>query len=398
MQDNRQALGQYMTPDIVANLVARNIPSGVTQILDLAAGDCSLLRAAQKRRSDLELFGYEIDSDMHRRARQCLPSAKVSLVNGLTGRLHKDFDTQNQIAVVGNPPFTEMVPTDALRKILFKAFPGLTTKLGGRRSEVYFLARSLLIAKVSNGTVAILMPISFADGDIYSQYRSELMKNYAIRKVIEIPENAFIATEARTVLLIIDTSLNNTKQIDIGRFDVTTEKVSRIYKGQLHAGDRLDARYYDGRTKFDAHALQLKDVGVTVTRGVYSHKEAKTMALGAIHTSDLARARNGKMSLNQNNGMHHRDTDLLDNAMAYPGDILLPRTGSRVIWSPVIVSDGSAPITDHVFRIRVPSASLEAVKNAFMHPNFNAWLKCTSKGVCATVLTKRELLTMPLFS
>ena len=32
------------------------------------------------------------------------------------------------------------------------------------------------------------------------------------------------------------------------------------------------------------------------------------------------------------------------------------------------------------------------------HPQFSAWLQGASKGICATVLTKRELLQMPLFA
>lgn len=397
MQENRKTLGQYMTPDIVADLVAQYVPDDVTKVIDLAAGDCSLLRAVNRRSPSLKLFGYEIDPEIHRKAQQGLPYAKVSYANGLTGRLHNGLSAQQGVAVIGNPPFAEIAPTESMRKLLHKAFPGLTTKLGGRRAEVYFLARSLHIAKASEGVVAILMPISFADGDIYSQYRTELMRNYAVKEVIEIPESAFVATEARTVLLIIDTSISKTTQINIGRFDTESRTVKRIYKGELEPGQRLDARYYDGRAQFDSAALQLKDIGVTITRGQFSHKEAKIMAIGAIHTSDLARATHGQMTLNADKQNNRVSSNLLDDTIAQSGDILLPRTGSRVSWNPVIVASGSAPITDHVFRIRAPSGSVEMVKKAFMHPSFTAWLKCTAKGVCATVLTKRELLMMPLF-
>lgn len=398
MQTNRKALGQYMTPSVVANLVAGHISSTATAVIDLAAGDCSLLYAAQRRRPAAKLFGYEIDAVMHRKAQHRLPSAKISLANGLTGRLHCELSEQNEIAVIGNPPYAEISPTELTRSVLLKAFPRLATKLGARRAEMYFLARSLLIAKATRGTVAILMPISFADGDIYIQYRAELMHNYGVRKAIEIPGNAFSATEARTVLLIIDTSDSETSEVEIGRFSIETEKVEQIHKGILHPGQRLDARHYDGRSEFDAPSLKLEDVGVTITRGQYSHKEARTLSLGAIHTSDLARVTDGRMSLDVDKTKRNNTAKLLDDSIAQAGDILLPRTGTRVSWSPVIVASGSAPITDHVFRIRAPSASLEMVKKAFMHPSFATWLRCTAKGVCATVLTKRELLTMPLFS
>jgi predicted RNA methylase len=398
MQGNRKALGQYMTPDVVANLVARHIPSDASAVIDLAAGDCSLLRAMRRRKPAAQLFGFEIDPDMHRRAQQHSPFANITFGNGLTEGLHAELTKQNRIAVVGNPPFAEMAPSAPTQRVLLQAFPQLKTKHGGRRAEVYFLARSLLVAKATKGTVAILMPISFADGDIYTQYRSELMQNYCVRKAIEIPGSAFSATEARTVLLVIDTGCGCTNEVEIGRFNMQTKKVEAIFKGQLEPGQRLDARYYDGRAEFDATLLKLKDVGVTITRGQYSHKEAKSLALGAIHTSDLARATNGRLSIGRSRSTRNDSAHLPDDSIALPGDILLPRTGTRVNWSAVFVASGSAPITDHVFRIRAPRSSLEVVRKAFMHPCFTTWLKCTAKGVCATVLTKRELLSMPLFA
>jgi len=399
MQENRKALGQYMTPDVVADLVARQIPRASTAVIDLAAGDCSLLRAAHKSNPSARLLGYEIDPEMHRKGKHRLSCAEVLLANGLSGKSHTKLTGHEKVTVVGNPPFAEITPTAMTQKILLNAFPEITTKLGGRRAEVYFLARSLLIARATGGTVAILMPISFADGDIYTQYRLELMRNYCVKKAIEIPGSAFTSTEARTILLVIDTANTScAKEIEIGRFNVEAKKVERIYLGELQPGQRLDARYYDGRAQFNASCLMLKDLGVTITRGQYSHKEAKNLELAAIHTSDLAKATDGQMSLGISHTLRNKAVALQANSIAQTGDILLPRTGTRVSWAPVVVSSGCAPITDHVFRIRAPSASLELVKQAFMHPSFTTWLKCTAKGVCATVLTKRELLTMPVFA
>jgi hypothetical protein len=64
----------------------------------------------------------------------------------------------------------------------------------------------------------------------------------------------------------------------------------------------------------------------------------------------------------------------------------------------VVVNKGPMPITDHVFRIRAPLAFRKVVEHSFMHPLFETWLSGISKGVCATVITKRELLEMPLFA
>ena len=62
-----------------------------------------------------------------------------------------------------------------------------------------------------------------------------------------------------------------------------------------------------------------------------------------------------------------------------------------------MMSSGEAAITDHVFRIRASASVRELVYQSLCHPEFSAWLHGASKGVCAAVLTKRELLQMPVF-
>lgn len=393
----KKLLGQFMTPELIASLVAQHIPSTAHTVIDLAAGDCSLLRSAHERNKKLRLLGYEIDPIMHKRAQGKFPAARISRTNGLLARLPAGIRARDGLTLIGNPPFSEITPTEQLKALLEKAFPSVTTKLGNKRAELYFLARSLLLAKPSSSTVAILMPIGFADGDIYRQYRADLIRNYHLRRVIEIPANSFTATEARTVLLVIDTAVTNRRETEICSFDGDTNNINRIYKGAIVPGERLDARYHSGRIWFDPRVPKLQDLGVTIIRGNYSHKEAKALKINAVHTSDLARARSGMLSLGGQFDLESRDVSN-SNAIATTGDILLSRTGSRVHWTPVIVSSGSAPITDHVFRIRVPKKSEALVRSAFMHPSFSTWLQCMTKGVCATVLTKRELLTMPMFS
>lgn len=51
-----------------------------------------------------------------------------------------------------------------------------------------------------------------------------------------------------------------------------------------------------------------------------------------------------------------------------------------------------------MLRIRAPAKVRRQVIESFMHPAFPAWLASVTKGVCASVVTKRELLKMPLFA
>jgi type I restriction enzyme M protein len=303
---------------------------------------------------------------------------------------------QKHVSIVANPPYTEIVATAAMTRDLHAAFPGVSTKLGHKRAELYFLARSLLLAKKTRGTVSVLMPMGFADGDIYSQYRASLMVHYGLLKAIEVSA-VFEQTEARTVLLVIDTSKHDTRDVEVSRYDPIKDIVSTVYYGPLKAGERLDARYQEGKILVGAVRVRLQDIGVTVVRGRVSYKESRDLAMPAVHTTDLSKAMRGKLDIVVQTKKNAKENAYFSAILAEEGDILLSRTGTRVSWKPIVISSGRAPITDHVFRIRVPPEQQQRVTRAFSHPAFEPWLASVSKGVCATVITKKDLMTMPIF-
>lgn len=393
---SRKTLGQYMTPDHVADFIAAQLPPDLEVVIDLAAGDCALLAAVLARSPATRVCGFEIDPRIFAASMDAFPDANLINGDGLTTPLRKFKLTSQRIAVVGNPPFTEITPPPSACSIVREAFPRTAGKLGAKRAELYFLARSLLIAKPSKGSVAIVMPAGFADGDICTQYRRSLMKNYAVRRAIEFPAQTFTATEARAILLVIDTSEAGSTDIEIGRYDLQKRKQITIYRGQLEPGERLDARFHEGRLCVPQNAPTIADMGVTVVRGRVSRKEAADLKLDVVHTSNLRKATSGSLHLPA------QKTECISVGMepiiAQTGDVLLSRTGSRVNWKPVVIQSGSSAITDHVFRIRIPQRARRAVLASLRHPKFSSWLESISKGVCATVLTKRELLSMPLFS
>jgi hypothetical protein len=45
----------------------------------------------------------------------------------------------------------------------------------------------------------------------------------------------------------------------------------------------------------------------------------------------------------------------------------------------------------------VPANQKQRVERAFKHPAFESWLASVAKGVCATVITKKDLMAMPIF-
>lgn len=390
----KKDLGQYMTPNEITNLIAQEV--GQCDIaIDFAVGTGELLKAVQKTNKTAELIGFDIDNSVLNLARKDLKNQTLIHGNGLSKRLPKINPTK-KIVVVGNPPYlsnkneiSHNWSSQILREL--KSLQGLD------RLEIQFLCRSIATAEKFKGKVVIIMPISFADGDKYAAIRGLIMKNYHIEKCIELPSYTFKDTEARTVILVINTTnIMSDKVTAIGIYHKESKNYKIITKKHLEPETRLDARFYSVPSKQKTDIL-LSDVNVSISRGLLTKKHASEMKIQVIHTSDLTRLKNMQGKIDNN--LSERHQSLPPNLITIQtGDIILARTGKRVCWEPIIISSGKATITDHVFRIRIPEDIREIVQKSFFHPKFSEWLNANCKGVCSTVLTKRELMQMPLFA
>jgi predicted RNA methylase len=383
-----------MTPEPVAKLIAAELRGAITSAVDLAVGDGALLLAIARRWPRASLYGVDCDELRVVRAKAANCRLRLRHGDGLTARFPALRQEERQrVAVVGNPPFLLTEVTDQNQAWLDAAFAGVQSRHGLRRLEMAFLARALVEARKRQGLVAMLMPSPFASGVLYGPYRRALLAQYGVMKVVSVEGARFRDTEASTVLLIIDTALRSTTNVEISRFSPTEGKTV-LHRGPVGDEDRLDAPYWSGVQLRLTGAPTLGECGVDVTRGRYCKADAIRMKRAVLHTTDLCRLSGTSIELHPLSVDDFDDVDVLAQA----GDILLSRTGTRVRWEPVEVKRGVAPITDHVLRIRAPEPVRRQVIESFMHPAFPAWLASVTKGVCAAVVTKRELLKMPLFA
>jgi predicted RNA methylase len=391
----KDALGQHMTPRSVAGLFGSEVFVTPTAVIDLAVGDGALLAAAQCVHPGAVLCGIDCDPARLEQAAKAVEGARLRLGDGLScnfPRLSKM--EQQRVLVVGNPPFLFSQRTEVDADWQTRAFPGVDSKHGIRRTEMSFFSRALVEAKKRKGLVAILMPSPFASGILYTPYRQSLLRDFNLLKVINIEDARYRDTEASTVLLVVDTASTGTSDIEISRFCAAEATKQVIYAGPIGEVDRLDAGYWSAINLHRSKVPTLGDVGVDVARGRFCKADAERVQRRVLHTTDLSKHTGATIRLS---GAFDSDVDGYD-ITARAGDILLARTGTRVRWDPIMVTSGSAPITDHILRIRAPKNMRTQVAASFMHPNFATWLSSVSKGVCATVITKRELLRMPLFA
>jgi len=385
-------LGQHMTPDRIARLLCRELPRGIGAAVDFAVGHGDLLAPLRERWPNICLHGIDCDPSRLEKAAFVLGVDAIALGDGLTAPLPAYMrHTQGRFLVSVNPPFVP-VTSGTHQDLLHEAFPSVTSKHGLRRLEMAFFSRALIEARARSGWVAIIMPSAFCSGLQYAAYRKDLLERYGVVKAIEIREGRFRDTEAITSLLIIDANQPRTRTVQIGSYDPEHDRLTLVHHGRVRSDQRLDATFWSAAHLHAASSPTLGEVGVDIKRGVRSRAEAARARDWVLHTTDLCRHSGHSIVLRDARGCEDQDV------YAEPGDILLPRTGTRVRWEPVVVARGRAPISDHVLRIRTPHGYRNAVKRSFRHPNFETWLRSVSKGVCATVLTKHELLGMPLFA
>jgi len=384
-------LGQHMTPPNIAALLCRELPGDISAAVDLAVGHGDLLLPLRDRWPGIQLYGIDCDPARLSFASQRLGKTATALGNGLVSKLPRRLFCGGRFACVCNPPFLPMVGNSQTDRLIADAFPNVTSRHGLRRMEVAFLARALLEARSRQGWVAIILPSAFASGLQYAPYRKSLVETCCVTKVIEIREGHFRDTEATTVLLIVDTARRPTGKVFIGNYFLADDTLQPIYEGPISASQRLDAAYWQAACLHQSNHPTLRQIGTEIARGTRCRAEAARKHQHLLHTTDLSKLTGHRVVLPSK-------CCPSGDIVAEPGDILLPRTGTRVRWEPVEVVRGSAPISDHVLRIRAPRMFRRAVWKSFRHPNFQPWLRSVSKGVCATVLTKQELLDMPLFA
>lgn len=389
----KRKLGQYMTPYEVCALLVRKVTEHYEDIVDLTAGDCGLLKAFSDVNPNASVTGIDVDSEILQIGQQNLPKANLTLADGL------EYDLPLRISprlYVANPPYgissNVSLAADASLK---SAFPNLKTTKGRNRLEIQFLAKYLNLIQEGDKLV-IVLPTSFADGDTYKEYRKILMNHYTVTSAIEFSADIFEKTEAKTVALIISVKTQSEpSSVEISRFNYGCLSDQLVFSGELINGERLDAKFYSGNDW--SACTTLEELGVNIARGRHSNKQASRLELIPIHTSDLSKSVNGTIRIpnfKANRDYMRREKD----TFAQAGDILLSRTGKRVSWNPVMVVSGVAPITDHVFRIRISERHRKVALESFRSPRFQDWLNAVCKGVCATVLTKQDLMKMPIFS
>ena len=388
-------LAQHFTPNSHANLLVRamypftgdgkNI-SGV----DLGAGRGALLYSATRIWKEASFLGVDISRSLLSAIKQHFPAVQFCHLDllgkkSLKSKILKDLSESHDIAVC-NPPFMSHGNDKLFRDLCRMTNLKDCHKMPVVTSDIIFLLHNLRLLK-KGGALGIILPDGLITGKKFQILRQSLLSNHRIEAVIQLPDNSFSGIEARTHILILRkgmTPTENVKVMQAGSSSITGKvevKVSALEQ-------RMDYSYWHWKSVASkASTLTLAEIGADIHRGTRPRAFFENSGIEYFHTTELPVATKS-VDLQRSKALGFRLAESLD--------ILTARVGKRCIGRAVLVNRGRLPITDCIYRIRIPKYWINPVWRSFNSDNARDWFSAHSHGVCAQVISKSDLLNFPV--
>jgi tRNA1(Val) A37 N6-methylase TrmN6 len=387
---NRQ-LAQFYTTDIFSDLLIREFKNvSPKNVLELGVGNGSLMRSAIKRWDETPKY-IAADIDVRNYDKVCkeLPSIQIHRADGLSLALPQNIKVQtNSIEVaICNPPYLRIENTEEY-STLFKA-TGLSDCCEMRylTTDVIFLAQNLRLLK-NRGELGIILPDSLITGQNFQKLRRGLLFSHCVKGIIQLPENIFSKTQASTHILLLEKNSNSSSKVPLYIANRKGEciDVIDIQSGALE--ERMDYRFHRWSMKLSRikKTKTLADICLSLRRGHYTHADLRKRKHKYVHTTNLFHC--SRVSF-----LHK--CKVQNVYYAHKGDILISRVG-RTAGKVALVSKGSVLYSDCIYKLSVPEKYRVDVWNALTSEKGREWFKANSKGVCAKVISKDDLLRFPI--
>lgn len=188
--------GQFWTPEWVAEAMTHYVLLDKSPVLfDPAVGEGIFYKTAKKLNSELgytpKLFGYEIDSDVLKRAIGNGLSSE-DLANVQISDFVLNPPKQKMSAIVANPPYIRHHRLDQEKKLLLKQFCKdlIGYSVDGRAGfHIYFFLRALE-SLAENGRLAFIMPADVCEGIFAEKLWKWITQNFCLECVISFDSKA----------------------------------------------------------------------------------------------------------------------------------------------------------------------------------------------------------------
>jgi type I restriction-modification system DNA methylase subunit len=384
-------LGRFYTTEAISGLMVSKFKQDYPQdVIDIGAGDGSLLNAAYNRWKTATFHAADIDPESIAKISIKLPFVRLRHIDGLLPGLDKKLNLKVDSVDVAicNPPYLRIKNSPQTMSMLNEA--GLVHSLRLKRltSDIVFLAQNLALLK-EGGELGIILPDSIFSGHEFICLRTDIITYNKPTAIIQLPDKIFHKTEARTHILLLEKGGKSGPIIPLYRSNEQGELEESLYISKEEAVQRMDYSYYrwKNRQKRTDHYSCLGDLGVEIKRGRSTKKVLQAACIKFFHTSSFP-ASNPVVKL--------ENISIPGEIIVEPGDILISRVGKRCIGRVALVESGTMVISDCVYRLRAPAKYKGIIWKELVSPGGKKWLEAHAHGVCSRCLSKKDLLTFPI--
>ena len=388
-------LAQHFTPNPHAHLLVQKMHPFTSSNkkmngVDLGAGRGSLLYSAIQRWKDASFLGVDVSQSLLKTIKQHFPLVQFRHLDLLSAKSLKskiltDLAESRDVAVC-NPPFLNNRNDEFFRDLCRMVNLKDCTKMSVVTSDVIFLLHNLRLLK-KGGTLGIILPDGLITGKKFQVLRQGLLSHHRIEAVIQLPDNSFPGIEVRTHILILRKDM--TPAVSVKIMQAGTDSINGKLDVEASALElRMDYSYWHWKLiEKNVETLTLGEIGADVHRGTRSQLFFEHLGIDYFHTTELPIAA-------KRINLHRSESS--DFRMAESQDILTARVGKRCIGRVTLVSKGNLPITDCIYRIRVPKNWVNQVWRSLISDKARDWFSANSHGVCAQIISKSDLLNFPV--
>ena len=404
-------LGRYYTNAQVGALLvhAMQLPQP-DMVVDLGAGDGSLVGEAAKVWPDAHFITVDID---HQAGSASLPQIRGTAFRHYVGDV-LDVKLASKVglpwgeadAALCNPPYVRPKWEKQFAEILEDAgLSHVLPRLNDVPADLLFIAQNLRFLR-SGGRLGLILPDGIVAGEKFAAFRKTLTAQHQIERVIELPRRIFKHTEAKAHIVIVAKHGQGSKTIEFTRLEQNGLLSKPLYLASERNGGRLDYSFLaqisqpisqpiSHQISHTVTSRKIRDVAMSVTRGVYSSTDRKLVSFPVFHTTDFSNQQAWVAHAYKLNCDQVRQVAAVNpGSIAQTGDILIARVGRNLNQKVCMVRFGKLAISDCILRLRVASAYQKPLLSYLRSAAGQAALAAVTHGVGAQFITTNALLDL----
>src|SRR5690606_1503473 len=117
-----------------------------------------------------------------------------------------------------------------------------------------------------DGELGIIVSDSLITGKEFKIFRETIFKMFNVRRIIQLPDNVFNKTEARTHIIFISKAKSANKTCELFTSNIQGELSEKIIVANNLLIDRMDYQFHSVNIHAKTGTKTLKQIGVVIKR------------------------------------------------------------------------------------------------------------------------------------